>query len=84
MKTYIAKTLIPGFRLGVPGKILVSVPMEKFVDKDDTVIIHNGVEIISLKKGAKALFYRKFSDKFGRDNGYTLGYFEVKETSIIL
>ncbi len=70
--TYKAKTLVPGFKLGLEyaGKVFVAVPLEKAVVGNS--ISHNN-EMMKIK--TDPVLFKSFPDKFGRGT-YSLCYYE--------
>ena len=74
MKSYKAKTLIEGYKLGIEhaSKILVAVPLEKAVPGN---MIYFRNQLMQIKE--EPIANRQFPDKFGRGS-YTLCYYEWK------
>lgn len=76
-RVYKIKKLIPGHKLGHPGKNLVAFK-DTYLNKGDIKVVYDG-KVMIIKDGQEVLTYRKgFKDKFGRKLDYGLCYFEWK------
>jgi hypothetical protein len=76
MKFYRLKKLIDGARVNLiySGKTLIACP-DKYLDRGDIQVTFGGKHML-IKNGQKALTYRIFDDKYGRNKTYRLMYFE--------
>lgn len=79
MKTYKIRKLISGFKVApeFKDKILIAFP-EKLLRENRQVRIEYDSEFMIISKDEKPLHRLKFHDKFGRNQEYTLIYFEWK------
>ena len=71
MKTYKIRSLIPGYKLGLPGKVLVAIKQ----GRDYAGVEYQGK--FMPVKFLTPLTKRTFLDKWGRGE-YTLNYYEFK------
>jgi hypothetical protein len=76
MKIYQTKSLIPGYKLGKPGKEYVSIPQNK---SEQGYYIAYGNKL--MKATGNPEFQNKFPDKYGR-GFYYLHYYEWKPLEI--
>jgi|WetSurSiteA1Bulk_404760.scaffolds.fasta_scaffold22655_2 hypothetical protein len=75
MVFYKIQKLIDGYRVQVPGGVLVVAVPEQKLGNWDTDVEFNGQHMI-IKAGQKPLTTKSFPDKFNREQFYTLCYFE--------
>jgi len=76
MKTYKAKALIPGYKLGLdPTKYYVGVPSKYFLKEKSIVYVIYKDNQMFLQGDTPVLKQETFKDRYGREE-YTLNYYE--------
>ena len=81
MKTYNAKTLIEGYKLGLDkNKLYIAIPDKIY---SSNILITHGNQMMQLNGDKPLKVSESFDDKFGRQNPYCLYYFLWKPTQEI-